>query len=1098
MSIPAWQLAPVVEEDPSAASLQQPPMDDIQGASAPVQTENNAPAWMQAPVVETPVKPDGPLTRAAKLIEVAAPIAAPTATGVAETAAQIVTGLPAAAAGTVAGTVEAIKEGDINKFPEEFHRVADKYTYQPRTTPGKKLSSAVAYPFAKAEEFGGKVGEAVLDATDDPRAATVVHTAVAGVPYVAGYALGARGRRAGDEPTRTAKAPRVEPEWSKAEVIDQTKAVAEPRGDVLDRLPGQPAKPATASTVDYAERARATPRDETGLEIAAKEIGDPVDVKLSGNRSTQGVILDKQPTDSAINPFIYRVRLADGTDMANIRHDAVHPTSDLIKARQALENELHPGRMDNAETASPEMIQRTKTPMGKTSEAVAESMPGTRSVGAMEAETITPQTRLGDAIDATMAPLKKAGKEIADVTGGKAISYLDDLAKVSPTAKKLRNAMEYTEFSKEPIGPSFYERTSLKTGEYVSRLENTLDTLRGSFRRKLPEDINAKLAAAMRGEKGTGISGETVLRLRGLLNDVRHYAKAQGLEVGFIKDYFPRVYKQRVLESDAGRTAFIKVLQKHGIEATEADVIAARIVNHDGIMLMERGPASERINPMKPQESKPFELGRMLKQKARTDKNLETARTLARIPNKELAPFLEDNVPAVLTRYITHAVSRAEYARSFGAGEGRLNRMVRDIITEAAQAGRPVRPAEIQRIYDLADAMQKKYRPIMSSTGRAANTFLIGYQYLRTLPLATISSLSEPFLVVARGRPSAIPQAIARSLNHAVRETVRSVYRKFPKAEATKALEDVGLGLDAALSERLTASFGGEVTKFTTAFFKLNFLHQFTRFNRVLANEAGKLMVVRNLKDLKRGVPERRASQLRRELAELGVDTDKGLSWIERGAKQSDPFYDTVKAAGLRFTNEVVMNPRPTNRPMWHSNPHFHLLAQLKGFQTVFGNTVLPRWHHMITKRGAYEGTKNAAKIATAGVLMTYTAILGNELREVIKHGPGGNPKFKDEDPTKTVYRAMERAGFLGVFQFASDAMFAHRFGSPAISQLLGPQASQANELIEGAGQAMEGKPRKLARGVVNAIPGVNVIPSVRKDLTDAMAGEPERRGRNR
>jgi hypothetical protein len=84
------------------------------------------------------------------------------------------------------------------------------------------------------------------------------------------------------------------------------------------------------------------------------------------------------------------------------------------------------------------------------------------------------------------------------------------------------------------------------------------------------------------------------------------------------------------------------------------------------------------------------------------------------------------------------------------------------------------------------------------------------------------------------------------------------------------------------------------------------------------------------------------------------------------------------------------------------------------------------------------------------------------------------------------------------VFQFASDAMLAHRFGSPALAQLLGPQASQVNELIEGTGKAMEGKPRALARGVVNAIPGVNVIPSVRKDLTDAMAGEPERRGRNR
>jgi hypothetical protein len=162
----------------------------------------------------------------------------------------------------------------------------------------------------------------------------------------------------------------------------------------------------------------------------------------------------------------------------------------------------------------------------------------------------------------------------------------------------------------------------------------------------------------------------------------------------------------------------------------------------------------------------------------------------------------------------------------------------------------------------------------------------------------------------------------------------------------------------------------------------------------------------------------------------------------------------------------------------------------LKGFQTVFGNTVLPRWYNMIAKRGAYEGTKNAAKIATAGTLMTLTAMLGNEIREIIKHGPEGNPKFKGEDPRKTVYRAIERAGFLGIFQFASDALFAHRFGSPAVAQLAGPAVSQTNEIIGAAGEAMDGKPRPLARQAVNAIPGANVIPSVRKDLVDSMAGE--------
>lgn len=184
---------------------------------------------------------------------------------------------------------------------------------------------------------------------------------------------------------------------------------------------------------------------------------------------------------------------------------------------------------------------------------------------------------------------------------------------------------------------------------------------------------------------------------------------------------------------------------------------------------------------------------------------------------------------------------------------------------------------------------------------------------------------------------------------------------------------------------------------------------------------------------------------------------------------------------------------------MWQSNPHFHLLAQLKGFQTVFGNTVLPRWYHMLVKRGAYEGTRNAAKIAATGVLMIYASMLGNEIRNVIKFGPGGNPRFKDEDPKQTVYRAMEVAGFFGVFQFANDAMFAHRFGNPAISQLLGPAASQVNSVIEASGKAAEGNTRPLARETANALPVLNVVPAVRKEITNVIApdtGRDRRRDR--
>jgi hypothetical protein len=127
------------------------------------------------------------------------------------------------------------------------------------------------------------------------------------------------------------------------------RGVVQPRTEVLDQLPGvkEPAAmPATPTGevvpgVDLRARAEATPRDDIGLEIAATEVGDPVTVKTESG-AERGVITAKTPDDSPVSPYRYTVKLADGTELADVRHDAVHPTPELIAARHALDAELYP------------------------------------------------------------------------------------------------------------------------------------------------------------------------------------------------------------------------------------------------------------------------------------------------------------------------------------------------------------------------------------------------------------------------------------------------------------------------------------------------------------------------------------------------------------------------------------------------------------------------------------------------------------------------------------------------------------------------------------------------------------------------------------
>jgi len=697
-----------------------------------------------------------------------------------------------------------------------------------------------------------------------------------------------------------------------------------------------------------------------------------------------------------------------------------------------------------------------------------------RSVGA--AATTYPGNTLEEAVGNLLRRPNELLKEGLDFAGRKSITYLDEAAGVSPAMRSIRNALEYTEFSDEAIPSSFFERLWLSNGHYVSRLQDTMDSLSGTFSTRISKAINDEILNDLRGiSRATGEATQAVSKqLRSLLDDLRNYAEASDLDIGYVENYFPRVYRL----SEANRSAFVSRLSKH-MPIEDADVVYRRIINEGGVLVTGKTGSNRIIDDAG--DYRPSRLGEPSTTKK--NRNLETARTLAHIPDEELAPFLEGNVYDVLRKYTTAVTRRAEYAKMFGPGEGRLNRLMRQAVQESDQAGRPLKRAEIQRVYDLADAAQLKYKPFQTKVMSDLNKGLGTYQLLRTLSLATISSLSEPFIILARGRLDSTLKQVPKVLGHVISGSIRSVFKRYPKAEATRALENVGIGLDIGITERLMSSFGGEATRVSNAFFKATLLHQLTRMNRVAGFHAGRQMVIDNIRDLASGtLRPAKAKRFRHELAELGIDPDEGISMFQRGALETQ-FKGALDAAGLRFTNEVVMSPRPTNRPMWQSNPHWHLFSQLKGFQTTFGNTVMKRWFHEI-----FQGSNksyHAAKIGATGALMVYVAMLGNQFREFIKYGPDGNPKYKNETFESKLVRAVDRAGFTGVFQFGLDAVYAHRFGASSISQLAGPTASQAEQIVRGVGMAFEGDTSKLELELANSIPFANTHRPARDEIRE-------------
>ena len=364
------------------------------------------------------------------------------------------------------------------------------------------------------------------------------------------------------------------------------------------------------------------------------------------------------------------------------------------------------------------------------------------------------------------------------------------------------------------------------------------------------------------------------------------------------------------------------------------------------------------------------------------------------------------------------------------------------------------------------------------------------------------------------GRGGAGPTVILKSLFSGMKGIIRSTFPRFPRDEFDIAVADIGLGLEASVLERQAAAFGGgqETNKVTEKFFRLNWLSQFTRWNRMLANASGRNMVFSHARFLSSNMKRLDLTSVEElpqtgrykvyaeQLRELGVNPNDAVAFVRSEAYRKNnveeykatPFYqDQVRLAGVRYVNEVVMNPRAVTRPMWMSDPKLALFSQLKGFQVAFSNTVLKRWIKETFKTGFYEGVPNGARYFAVGSIMVIAAAFGNELREFLQYGPEGSKRLKDETFWEKIWRAVERTGFLGPIQFLMDAARAERFGSGPVESLMGPVVTRLVSYLEGIADLMTKQEKeKILREIIKSIPIVASNPAIRDRFYEALGVE--------
>ena len=726
--------------------------------------------------------------------------------------------------------------------------------------------------------------------------------------------------------------------------------------------------------------------------------------------------------------------------------------------------------------------------------------------------------------------------QVLDKTVGKSVSALDDLAMRSETAKKVRQQMAYydggaafegakgrekTRISKEEVqGATIDERIFLNAGKFSVPLQKAIDIVSKSIRFPFTGAITAQTNKDLLLAVNQPIINEATvpnpkvrkaaLQLRKFYDDIIKYAREAdyvldindgkggtlkgqkvGFDPGYIEGYYPSMYQYQKMQNDPKfNEQFIQMLQSEGFSREAAVNIRDNIVDNKGFTIALK---DANIGQQPTVKAGPIEKKRELKD----------------IPTEKLAPFINANVIDTAHRYRDAVIRRVEYARTFGKEGEVMDLALANMAAEARDAGVPMTEAEKQRMIDVGKALQKQYRPIQSSFFRKLNSALITYGYVLTLPFATISSFSEPFLVLGRG--GAGPKAIAKSIVSGLKGAIRSVFPRYPRDEVDQAIANIGLGLEASVIERQTDAFGGgqDTNKITEKFFRLNFLSQFTRFNRSLAYQASQGLIFGNAQFLARNMQKRGVARVEdlpqtgrfknktEQLRELGVDPNDAVNFVnsdiyKSGNKEAyqatDFFQNQVRLGGVRYVNEVVMNPRATQRPMWMSDPHLAILGQLKGFQITFSNTVLKRWIRETFQSGFYNGMKNGSRYFAVGAIMVIAAALGNELREAIQYGAKGNPRRKNETDLEYVFRAVERTGFLGPIQLLLDSARAEKYGSGPVEALMGPIVHRLVSYLEGIRDLMtDGEKEKLIRELVKSVPIFGTNPQVREELYKAL-----------
>lgn len=625
---------------------------------------------------------------------------------------------------------------------------------------------------------------------------------------------------------------------------------------------------------------------------------------------------------------------------------------------------------------------------------------------------------------------------------------------------------------------------------------NVVRAKSGQWHNKFAEavgDLNSEEMELLRQVMSTGKETQhepvvlAAAKLKAVLSKFHEYMRERGMNIGFRKDYFPRVWDFEAINANPEAftnmllTNYRKVLQRmadvKNDAAAEAGVkdlgetpedVAGRIVNR---MAMLGGVQQDYGN-----------LGEQADDAGYTPyMQAVNSMKLDFVQDAHAQEFLQKDLVRIMTTYLHQGVRRAEYQNRFGQDGGHMSFLLRqaydhEFQREIEKAGLKdkfedaraedderdtnahksdieilndlVGKEEAQRIADAASSANHRFvaatHAMEGTIGydkigpkmRKFTSWMIAYQNLRLLPLVLFASMIDPLGMIVRG--GTIDDALS-AYKRGAKEVLNNWTGKESRDANTEIAERLGVVehesfLDAMGFVHESMYMDSKAKKVSDAFFKLNGMESWNRAMRTQATSAAIDFIQHHA--------ETKGEHAERWLAELGLKYDDVITkdgdillFAEdfeahgMSSEEARAAADKMQFAVNHWVDGAMLRPNAALRPSWSSDPRFALLFYLKQFTYAFQKTYLAR------VRSEYKH----GNLAPALALMPFIPVMiaSDIIRGMIQNGGDLPGYMKTWDVSDFLLHGIQRAGITGMGQFGIDEL-AH----PA--DIAGPVVGQA------------------------------------------------------